>query len=766
MYYYKPVKDEKGLWILENHYDWKYTNKTESVFTTENGYMGIRASHDFKVLNESKGMFITGLFQKASNDEVTELINCPDVVGVEIIADGEQLSLDTCITNSYERKFNVHTGEVIFSWECELKNGAVLKVVSKRFASLSNRHLFCQQLEIEALNKDIESVNVKAGINGQITNSGAAHFRNTECKVYNKKHMHYIGYADKSRLDILMTLNFDGGDDVPVSFGLKRRSIYDNRTVKLKQNKKLKITKYACIYTSIDENYIDEEDKAKEIDKIFQSTYEEQKVLHNAEAEEFWKYAKINIDGISMEDEATICYSQFQLYGMTPWETDKASIAAKGLSGEGYKGHAFWDTEIYMLPFYYYTYPRIARNLLMYRYNGLEGAREKAEEYGYEGAMYPWESAAGGREETPLFAALNIHTGKAAPVWSGRKEHHVTADIAFAVLNYYGITGDDEFLDNYGSEILAETSKFWVSRAVEKNGRLEILDIIGPDEYDEHIDNNAFTNYMAKFCVDNTLKIVGRIKSEKPEIYKRLNDKTNVDEWICRFKEFSDKIYLPVPNADGIIPQDDTFLTKKEIPNIEKYRKSQVKQSVLLDYSRDEVVDMQVLKQADTVMLLNLFPDLFDEDTVKKNVLFYEARTLHDSSLSYCAHAQACANIGAVDMSMDFFEKALEVDLVDNPYDSVDGLHSASMGGIWNCIIQGYAGLSHNMDSLEFNPHLPEKWNNIKFYINVQGNYMKITVSNERVLIEPETKLHKAVKVRIWNREYSLQDKLEICRES
>lgn len=764
MYYYKAIRDREGLWITEDNYDWKYTNKTESVFTTENGYMGIRAAHDFKVLNESKGMFVRGFFQKASESEVKELINCPDVLGIEIIADGELLSLDTCITKSYCRKFNVKTGEVVFEWECELKNKTILKITSKRFASLSDKHLFCQEIEIEALNGENHSVQVKAGINGQITNSGAAHFRNTECKVHDKKYMHYIGYTDKSRMDILMSLNYQGIDDSKVDFALARRSIYEKRKIELKQNQKLSITKHVHIYTGIDEQAVDENDKVKLITQMSADSYDKQKELHVAATEKFWEYASIHIDGISLEDEAAVCYAQFQLYGMTPHDTDKASIAAKGLSGEGYKGHAFWDTEIYMLPFYYYTYPEIAKNLLMYRYHGLDGAKEKAKEYGYEGAMYPWESADDGREETPLFAALNIHTGKAAPVWSGRKEHHVTADIAFAVLNYYGITGDEDFMEKFGAEILVETSKFWVSRAVEKNSRLEILDIIGPDEYDEHIDNNAFTNYMAKICVDRTLDIVNEIKKQQDQYYNQLNDKTDIENWIERMKDFSERIYLPVPNEDGIIPQDDTFLSKKEIPNIENYRKSQVKQSVLLDYSREEVVDMQVLKQADTVMLLNLFPDLFEAETVKRNVLFYESRTLHDSSLSYCAHAQACANIGAVDMSMAFFEKALEVDLVDNPYDSTDGLHSASLGGIWNCIIQGYAGLSHNMESIEFNPHLPEKWSSIQFYIKVKSDYVKVTVSNDKVVLEPETKSDTPVKLCVWGKEYSMQDRLEINR--
>ena len=204
-------------------------------------------------------------------------------------------------------------------------------------------------------------------------------------------------------------------------------------------------------------------------------------------------------------------------------------------------------------------------------------------------------------------------------------------------------------------------------------------------------------------------------------------------------------------------------MQKKQLPNIEKYKKSQVKQSVLLDYSRDEVVNMQVLKQADTVMLLNLFPTLLEPKLVKKNVLFYESRTLHDSSLSYCSHAQACANIGEVDMSVDFFNKALETDLCDNPYDSRDGLHAASLGGIWNCIIQGYAGLNVNENELELIPHLPKQWNSISFYVNVNVKYHKVFVNHNSIEIQCQKNMTESFTINVFGKKYIYQNKVVIA---
>lgn len=223
------------------------------------------------------------------------------------------------------------------------------------------------------------------------------------------------------------------------------------------------------------------------------------------------------------------------------------------------------------------------------------------------------------------------------------------------------VTGDRAFMERFGYEIIFETASFWVSRGQwdEKRQAYVICDIIGPDEYTEHVDNDAYTNYMARYCCRLASVLAEKLCAESPDLYRELNRRLGMDRNRKSWEEFADRLYVPVPNEELVIPQDDTFLSKKRIPDIEKYKKSQIKQAVLLDYSRDEVVDMQVLKQADVVMLLNLFPYMFSKEVVKKNVLFYEERTIHDSSLSYCAHAQACAAIGETELSWEFFKKCM-----------------------------------------------------------------------------------------------------------
>ena len=727
MLYFKILEDENGLWLSEREYNPKFINKTESVFVSSNGYFGVRGVHEFEGLRNDPGMFISGVFAKETEDEVNEIVNCPDIARIGLVIDGKLVSLDTVKIDFYHRRYNVYTGELRFSAVLHLDEEKQLQVETRRFASLENMHVFCHEMKVTSLNFRSASAEITTGIDGQVTNSGVSYLTDTECIVKDKKCMKYEGSAGGSRVKVFLNTVSDKAAKSQ-NFVLKRRSIYKKEVFELKEQETLTVMKVGYIENIGKKADETDDDIFALMQKYAEQSYEQILDLHQDKSQEFWKYKKIEIDGATMEEKAAICFAQYQLYCMTPYYTDRYSIAAKGLSGEGYKGHVFWDTELFMFPFYCYTDPAVARNLLMYRYRGLKGALRKAAEYGYEGAMYPWESAVTGEEETPLFAALNIHTGKANPVWSGRKEHHVAADIAYAVIQYYEVTNDTEFMNKHGMEMLLLISKFWVSRSTEKNGRIEILDIIGPDEYNEHIDNNAYTNYMAFYCVKETLKLYDRMEKSSPDAFESVRSKLDVNGEVAAFTDFVERIYLPQPNENDILPQDDSFLAKPELQDIEKYKKSLIKQAVLLDYSRDEVVDMQVLKQADTVMLLNLFPQLFDAELVKKNVLFYEARTLHDSSLSYCAHAQACANIGETDMGYAFFEKAMEVDLDDNPYDSTDGLHAASLGGIWNCLIQGFAGVKVKDGTLTVDPHLPKRWKGMHFWICVDGQYEKVDI--------------------------------------
>lgn len=762
MIYYNVEKNDQGLFLIEDQYDRRFLLKTETVFSQCNGYLGVRAAFDSKVLEESRGMFVGGLYEKAYKNEVVELVNCPDLTEMQITLNGEKFSIDTSELLEYRRALNLLTGELTIRLLCKLESGLKVKIKSRRFASFDDCHLFCQSLTIEPLNRDTE-ISVLSGINGQSTNSGVSQFRKVDCRVFDKRYMCMNAYLTKDRLSIMNTLTTDQKLKKNTEFVLKRRSIYGKYKLFTAKNEAVTILKYNYI-EKLQEDRKTEEERIEVLKACIEKGYDALLIKHISCMDKMWQFAKIDIKGATLEEEAAICFAQYHLLGMTPCNTSKISVGAKGLTGEGYKGHVFWDTELFILPFFLHTFPKKARNLLEFRYHGLAGAKAKALEYGYQGAMYPWEVAGDGYEQTPLYAALNIHTGKANRVWSGIKEHHVTADIIYAVWQYYTLTNDETFMKEFGYEMLFEAAIFWSTRAVfnEENGQYHILDIIGPDEYTEHVDDNAYSNYMAHFCISIADRVACALEMKYPDVFKVLNRNLQLERYQKKWKDLLKRLYLPGPNEDNIIPQDNTFLSKKTLQNINYYKQCQEKQAILLDYSRDEVVDMQVLKQADVVMLLNLFPHMFSKKVVKDNVTFYESRTVHDSSLSYCAHAQACASIGETDMAWDFFKKSIEIDINDNPHDSTDGVHSASLGGVWNCIIFGFAGVSHDKNLLEISPKLPKEWTEIQFYLNVQGIYIKVNICADTLILTCERKFDTAIRIRVYERDYKLEDSLVV----
>lgn len=732
MIYYEIKEDGDGFCFREPERNPDYNKKTESVFAQCNGYLGVRAAFELRQVQETRGAFVGGLYHRAGIHEVTELVNCPDVTEFRIRLNGRNLYLDDCRLTSCERSLYTRYGLLENKMEGreDLESGSgKFCTTARRFASMQNKKLFCHQFSISC--EKGGTVELSTGINAQITNSGVSHFDRTKARVFENSRMFMECGCDDGQILSVQSMctetfssiqNGSGQEEAPASFHLERRGIWQDFKRTLGPGETWTICKYTLFETS---ESSDQQGSA--LAGAAAVGYEELYRRHKESFEQFWDMASIRIEGASRKERAALEFAEYHLAGMAPWEGTYYSVAAKGLTGEGYRGHVFWDTELFVMPFFTMMFPQVSRNLLLYRYRGLAGAREKAREYGYLGAMYPWEAAVNGREETPLYAAMDIHTGQAAKVWSGIKEHHVTADIIHGLLDYYGMTGDAEFMDCYGCEMILETAVFWCSRAVwnEERSRLEIRDVIGPDEYTEHVDNNAYTNYMAYENVKAASQVMELWRESQTEEYRKQG-------WKERFDYFLKHLYLPKPNKQGIIPQDDTFLGKKRLPNIEKYRDGDCRQLILKDYSRSQVVDMQVLKQADVVMLLELQPEYFDRETVKRNVEFYEALTIHDSSLSQCAHAEAEAVIGEMNMAVPFFEKAMEIDLREGFQDSTDGIHAASLGGILNCVLRGFAGVRMGENGLLVSPHLPEHWDSIEFFVMDHGEKKRVKAAGEK----------------------------------
>jgi hypothetical glycosyl hydrolase len=415
-----------------------------------------------------------------------------------------------------------------------------------------------------------------------------------------------------------------------------------------------------------------------------------------------------------------------------------------------------------MLPFFTFTQPHIARSLLEYRFNTINGARKKAIENGYKGAMFPWESAwADDDEVTPVWGAADIITGESTKIWSGFIEQHITSDISFAIWQYYQVTGDEDFMNKYGYEILLDTGIFWASRLEwdENEKRYHINEVIGPDEYKEHVNNDAFTNYTAHWCIENAIHYYHLLKSEKPEIFSRLESVLNLESEIKELKEKLPLIYLPQPDENNIIPQDDTYLTLKDI-DLTKYKNQEHVGSLFLDYSLSQVGKMQVSKQASVVMLMYLLEHKFSREVKQANYNYYESRTLHDSSLSFSTHSILANDLENTDLAYSLYRQAAAIDLGMNMKSSDHGIHGASLGGVWQIIVCGFGGIRMISGKLRIEPKLPKEITQITYPLYWKGNLLEVTVNHE--ILQVNNKGAEPVTFSHYGKDYKVNSNSEI----
>lgn len=770
---YDQGKGKFKNWIVaETDFKRKFQGKGEVVMSQGNGYMGVRSCTEESYLGQTRNHFVSGTFNKPGKNDVTELPNAADMLGMDIFIDGELFSLEKGSFSNYNRSLNLKNGELVrtFRWSI---NGNSYDFSFKRFVSFADLHLMCSEVKITPLD-GIAKIEVKSGINGQVTNSGAQHFEEGEKRIFDKEYLQMLQETTESEITFVHNTfhDFSGtAAEVGSRFEMDRRKVIMFYKAGIAKGETLHFTKISNIYTTRDKDIqgktlkeirsLSIENLKSQSKKGFDSLLEESTKAWAA----YWVRMNIEVESENDYDQLAIRFAQYHLLIMAPKHDARYGIGAKGLSGEGYKGHSFWDTEIFLLPFFSYTFPEIARNLLEYRHNTIEGARKKAKENGYRGAMYPWESAwADDGEVTPVWGAVDIITGKATKIWSGFIEQHITSDVAFAVWQYYMITGDEDFMEKYGYEILLDTGIFWSSRLEwnEEKQQYHINNVVGPDEYKEHVNNDAFTNHTARWCMENASRYYDILKEKKPALFDKLNQKLNLDKEISELRERFDKVYLPQPNKKKIIPQDDTYLSLKQI-DLTKYKNQKHVGSLFQDYNLDQVNQMQVSKQASVVMLMYLLEYKFDHKIKKANYKYYEPRTLHDSSLSLSTHAILAADIDNLPLAYSLFERAARIDLGPKMTTSDHGIHAASLGGIWQILVCGFGGVRMLDGNLRINPKLPTQIKSMSYPINWNGNNLEVIVSHDMVAISNNGK--QAVRVSVYGKELTIEKEVTVKKK-
>ena len=754
---YRKGTGEETSWIIEEtSFHEKYTGKCEAIFTQGNGYLGLRNSLEERYVDTVRGMFITGTFNKASKEEATELPNVSDIVNMEIELNGERFSMTGDNLKEYSRTLNLYTGETCRNVLWEGKNGDVVQLSFHRFVSYKNVHVIGAYVEIKPVNCDVKAT-VVSGINAQVTNNGAQHLTEVSKRAFDEKYLQMGMVTTESEVAIAVStvhdVFLDGEKTEETAYKIvdDRRKILAKIQLDIPKGETARVEKISTVHSSRDLEYTG---SGKEPDKetVYANGLENLKeaeckgyrtLLQESREvwEAIWKKQDIVID--SREDDAQVAvrFALYHLQIMVRKEDNRVGIGAKALSGEGYKGHSFWDTETFIFPYFQMAEPETARTLLEFRYKGLYGARKKAIENGYKGAMYPWEAAwVSDGEVTPYVIGVNVHTGEPMICLTGVIEQHITSDIIFALWQYYAATDDQDFMDRYGYEMTIETARFWNSRLewIEENNRYEIRDVIGPDEYKEHVDNNAYTNYMAHENMRLAAQVIACIRDEKKDIYGKMQklmqeEGTSLEQLEEELKDKMKKLYLPQPDEKtGIIPQFDGYFDLKEI-DLSVYKNASVVGTIFHDYSGEDVQKMQAGKQADIVELLYQMEDITTPDNKAKNYVYYEARTLHDSSLSKAIHSITACDLGMDKEAYDMFMSAAFTDLGQEMKSSDAGIHSANMGGVWQDVVMGFGGVRIHDGHLRIRPNCPKQWEKFTYPIYWKGNKLDVTVCKDGV---------------------------------
>ena len=743
----------KENWLVaETDFDIDHQGKCEAIMCLGNGYLGQRAAFEERYVGQTRDLLINGTFNKFDEDEVTELPNAADVTNLELKLNGERFAMDRGILEAYLRTLDLQTGELVRAVEWTDSQGRRYRLRFERFASMANEHLLGLRAFVTPLDADCV-LRLESGINGQVTNTGSQHFHEGAKRIFDNTILRMSEKTIQSGVTVCLhtahSYTLDGapavGKLLPV---IDRRAMSIRGTFAVPRGSTFTVEKLTAVTTSRDLRYEElpqaevvpqaetdclamlQDAMAQGYDRLFAASAEAWRRL--------WADNDISLTSDRPFDQLTVRFALYHLNIMASRHDGRMGIGAKGMSGEGYKGHSFWDTEIFTLPYFVLTQPETARNLVEYRYKGLFGARKKAAENGYRGAMYPWEAAwVDDGEVTPLWGAADIVTGKPIPILTGMLEQHITADVVFGIWLYYTATGDQAYMDRGGYEVILDTARYWASRVEwdEQRGQYVITNVIGPDEYKERVSNNAYTNYMAANNLELALRVMDDLERSNSEAARRLNAKLDFASLRTDLHRVLEKLYLPQPDENGIIPQFDGYFNLKHI-DLTPYKNAAQVGTIYNDYNQEQIGTFQVHKQADTVVLLLLKEDLFPADLKKKNYYFYEARTLHDSSLSKSTHCVLAADLGENETAYHFYQGCGNIDLGPNMCTSDAGVHTASLGGIWQCVVYGFGGVRVVGSELRIQPRLPECWHDLSFPLMWRGQRLQVHINREGIRVE------------------------------
>jgi nigerose phosphorylase len=705
---------------------------------TGNGYMGYRGTLEEFGKEQLTAVTLAGLYDKAG-DKWREPVNAPNGLFTDLLCNGEPLNLLHREPESHVQELDLRTGlhrrETVYT----RAGGGKVTFTAERFASMDNLHVLASRLSLCAA-EDCEIV-IRTGIDMDVWDINGPHLEGHEVSLSGNVLITSASTGElKVPVAVAETAVFDFGEH-----SIDELSALRQITFTAHAGVTYEWFKYAAVVSGLDGQGAPAAAAESVVKSAAETGYEGLLEAHCRKWEDKWSRSDVIIQG-DEEAQFALRYSIYQLLIIAPAESEKVSIPARGLSGQVYKGAVFWDTEMFMLPFFLHTDPGTARNLMMYRVHTLTGAKRKAAEYGFLGAFYAWESQDTGDDACTLFNVNDVFTGRPMRTYFRDKQVHISADVVHGIWQYVQFTGDYSLLLDGGAEVIWECARFFYSYSYFNpvKRRYEILDVTGPDEYHERVNNNAFTNALVKETLEIALEAAEFLRANSPSSFEALAASIGEGPFLAEFKEMLEHLYVPQPHPESlVIEQFDRYFTLEDIP-LAALKERVLNKNEYWGGGNGLATTTTILKQADVVLMLNLFKHSFTKEVKKANWEFYEPRTEHGSSLSPCIYALVAADIGSPDWGYPYFMRTATVDLTGKSKQYVGdlyigGTHPAANGGAWMAAVLGFAGLYFDRGELHLNPSLPKHWEAIELPIVLRNESYRIRIAREEITIAADT---------------------------
>jgi alpha,alpha-trehalose phosphorylase len=725
-------------WQIEQEgFDPAREHEMESIFTVGNGYLGVRGTLDSPLPGSQGDLFIAGVYDRKHPDRpyseleflaasrgdypYSELVSAPFPFRLRIAVDGHPLDLRGPHWRVYRRLLDLRGGILHNHGEFETDADCRIVVNSRRCASMADLHLLLHEITV-CLENFSAAIDIDTSLADPDLAANHPHLSPLESvgvdPAFDVQCFTTQASVIKLCLAARTTLRGAGKDavrwQIPGAIG-----------------KTLTFRRYIVVHNSRD-GAEPLRAAVEHLQALRWEDFDDLLEAHAARWGEIWERADARIDG----SPATAQALRFNAYHLNSAadRDPQVSVGARAMTGRAYEGHIFWDVEIFKLPFYIHTFPEVARCLLAYRHHTLDGARRRAQELGYRGACYAWESTVTGDDVTPQTIRLKT-TGKEIPIFTGSQQLHVTAGVAYGLWRYWEATRDREFLRDAGVEILAETARFWTSRSSRGERHYHIRAVVGPDEYHHSVDDNAYTNWMARFNLERAVEAADWMKREFPKAWDELAERLVLAldeprEWAA----VAQGLYCPAPNAEGVIEQFAGFFDLEDYP---LPREERFKAPINRLFDWDRINKLKLIKQADVIMLLHLFPEAFPREVVAANYRYYEPITDHGSSLSPAVHAAIAARLGLREDAERYWRESLWLDLSNTMGNSALGVHPACMGATWQALVFGFLGVRFTDKGPERDPEantrLPEKWRGVALKLFWRGDLHSIEIEREEM---------------------------------